>query len=228
MKVLQLIAVHDDAQMCFDRHVPIWKANNVDNIIVSPIGRPVKTDLPLFEIGENSHHGISNTLRWLELMKFLFSFKEFDAYVLQDYDAICLRREIPIPELFGATMQSNSDPGFKGKRYPHSPMVFSKSGLSLILDSTHRVPIVHDLHDAHFMDRWLGYLCEVCKIPITDHDALHWGYTRNTIEGPMIQEAVNNARNGWFMFHGVKTKECLQLIQAAYAESLLQTPSQSG
>lgn len=223
MTTLQVICAYSGAQETFDRHLPIWKANVADTIVVCPQGSGINPRrMDQYYVGLKGHNGAVAMQRYLNLLTLLGS-REFCAcelIVIQDYDSLCLSADIPIPEhpIAGVLKRSNDlKTKFKGDFYIHPPNMFTREGLELVLKHAPQLP---PESEGGFFDRWIGYLCQLNNIPVTDWNAVGLGYSRNTIDDAHLKEACDYARKGCVMFHGVKTEECLNAIQEARKEYL--------
>lgn len=206
MKVLQIISAHAEAQEVFDRHVPIWKNNDSENMVYCPSNSVVKTDLPLLSWGDKGHHGEASLKRYLQLFRWMDNW-DYDLFAIQEYDSFCLSKELPMPTLgsIGANVFFNNNPEseFKGSKYLHYPLVIPKSIIRLLVCT---IRANDHMAEHGFFDRWLGYWCDRERQTICDWSQGGHGWSENTItDASKIPKHTT-------LIHGVKTKEVLDKI----------------
>lgn len=217
---LAVVLAHGGAQDTFDRHLKYWTDLPADLLIISPQDWPIRvphgTQTAELQTGRRAHNGPESIKRFRKILTTMYGLG-YHHYAFFEYDAICLQPAImPKPDfsMVGNVFYDTS-PGrrFEGTVFIHPPIFWPGD----IMDHLMRVIGRYSDEQEHgFWDRWLGLICEKEGIPLTNAMDVGTGFAHNTIEPNHLPSAVEAARKGAYLFHGVKTPEVLAAIQAAY------------
>lgn len=220
---LVVIMAHQGGQETFNRHLPYWETHQCDILVYSPSNAPILTTHQQLLWGHATHHSDHANERFVFLLKVLTKM-HYDGFIIFEYDAICLDPQfLPTQAMlcsYGANIFHDNRPerGFKGTTFTHPPLWFTRNGLLSIVE--HNLPYTEELG---FWDRWLGYCLE--RIGAKPYDWLSEGkgYAKNTIEPADYDNMACAIRHGAVMLHGVKSAECLAVIQNAWKIRLQQS-----
>lgn len=207
---------HRAAQATFDRHLPNWEQYQCPIIIVSPRDDLIETKYPIWAIGRKNHHGPESIARFREMLFRMYT-ENYARTMFFEYDAIGLSPTLPKSEtaICGNVFRDDRpDRGFLGTTYIHPPILFPWDPLDRLIKV---LPKYGDNLEHSFWDRWLGLICEVEDIPLMNLMP-HYGHAANTIEAPMLPDAVAAAARGVSLFHGVKTPEVLNALTKAFVK----------
>lgn len=134
-----------------------------------------------------------------------------DWFALFEYDAICLSPKLPdwlyVDGIWGNVHHETNHSDFLGSRYLHPPLFLGRAALEKIVETGDKYP---QHFERNYWDRWIGLICELGGVTI--HGYGKYGFSHNTIEPEHIPGAVEAARFGCLLFHGIKTQECLDAI----------------
>lgn len=208
MKTLSVIMGHADAQATFDRHLPLWKSNGTDLMVMCPQDAVLQTDIPVLALGRKGHHSAMANWRFRQLLEFLTRLR-YDWFVVHEYDSICVSPEIPPCPVtaISANLFTADQPEFKGHHFLHPPLQLGPDVLWRILDAMRKLP---DDSERGFWDRLIGYACELADVAMVPYGKL--GFSKNTIHPEDIPAAVDARKKGAVMYHGVKTEQVLRAL----------------
>lgn len=209
---LVIIMAHREAEATCRRHLPLWQSHNCDMIFYCPLNSIVNVGYPVLAHGLASHHDTMANERFLKLLCLLEK-TIYNQFIIYEYDAMSLRSDLSSfrkPDvLYGNVFRDNRpEREFIGTTFVHPPLIFGRTALRRMLDVQISPSLEHG-----FWDRLLGLMIERAEIQTFDFLAAGHGFARNTIEPPEYATARNAARAGAYLFHGVKTEECLNHLR---------------
>lgn len=224
MNLLIMVMTHQGVEETIKRHWPFWSANAQAHdgkvMFTCPVDSPI-SEAPgeILKIGNKGHFGPTSIKRFHEIHETMLRFPA-DWYMLCEYDSLCLSPQLPnvwhTPGFWATICIEPTAPiGFVAKYFFATPMMFSRDGLTQIVNAMDRLS---PSAQGGFFDRWLGLLLLQEKIPW--HGYQPPGYTENTIgkEAWGHSRALEAVKNGTVMVHGIKTPETLALLHNAYRE----------
>lgn len=229
--ITTVVFAHGDAAETINRHIPIWKSNTDNLLIVSPKDNPcIIEGIDCLSIEKRQHHGPHTLARHLFAMKAALGYNS-DFYVFLEYDAIMLKRPEPRPIIQGNLFneriffQRQEEWMKKGSCFLHFPWIFPADKLKEFVErvdlSVENNPQDHKNY-AH--DIWIAQ--KLMKLDFEIHNLLGLvpsapngsgeGYSQNSFDTPQsIENVVFQVKNGAYALHGIKSKEALYKILEA-------------
>lgn len=207
-----LIHGHGRAQDVFDRHLPLWQRHGCPITVFSPDENPLNTSLQ--KVNHPYHgQGKDSSKLWELFLVWMIEQPE-EEFVIFEYDSFCLSKEIQFKKgLSGVVLDNLSGNSFMNHRYCGHPLGLDKYSAAKMLLVLREYP---DVIEQGYIDRMYPALASLAGIPL-----LGWnprGLCYNTILPEHIQQLKDSITSGGRMFHGIKTKEmldvCLETMRA--------------
>jgi hypothetical protein len=230
MNITTIVFAHGSVIETVKRHIPIWK-NNTDNLlIVSPKDNPcVIEGIDCLTHEKSQHHGIHTLKRQLFAMKHSLLYKS-DFYVFMEYDSILLKkpkyRNIIQGNLFNENIffEKQHESMNKGQCFIHFPWIFPLDKLinfvnKVILNendnTVHDIWLIKKLMELNFdVHNLLGLKNPKCP------NGLGEGYSQNSFDTEdKILNAIYHVKNGAYALHGIKTESALNRIIDAFNQN---------
>lgn len=217
MKILTIVMTHKEALPTVKRHLPIWENCPGKIVFVSPedskMNIPGPNPYNETPIGQAEHSGLLSALRITEIFKFALEYpEEWDHLLLMEYDSFALglpKDVIPPPGGISSGIHPQNKPiKFKGKFWTHYPVLLTRTATEKILEALPGIKT----NDRLYSDRFIGRAVELANIPVNNLSKKGLAYARNTIEQKHISQVREAAKNGCLFWHGVKSKNILDII----------------
>jgi hypothetical protein len=179
-----------------------------DKILHLPDSREVVAVIP----EPASHHDATANRRFKRVLQMLLcTAKNYDRFILHEYDSLHLGPPIFVPGCLGGNTFECLYPtgGFLAHVFAHPPLTM-ETDILIRLEAA--VSLLPDDCENGFWDRMVGLACERSQITLYDFQARGQGFSKNTIEPGDILEANLRLHAGASMFHGVKDANTLSRI----------------
>lgn len=220
-KITTVIFAHGDAIETVRRHLPVWKSNTDNLLIISPNNNPCIVDgVDCLTHEGRQHHGPLSLKRQQFAMKTALLY-ESDLYIFLEYDALLLKR----PK-FRNIIQGNlyNEQLFLEKNiekvdwrcFLHFPWIFPKKQLKAFLKN-----VSLEEGDSTPQDIWLANKLMQHKFKVYnlmgEITGVYEGFSKNSFDtNELINIAVDKVKQGAYALHGIKTKEVFERILNAY------------
>lgn len=196
------------------RHRKYW---NGPTIFTGPVG--FTPDLPgekVVAIGEREHHGIKSAERIIGILEYALTNHDWEFLELNEYDSFRLEDPL-VPEhgMAGTFYPQNKPMEFAALFYIHYPHTYARKAVENVL-RTAKILLKHRgvAKDIEYSDRFLGLAVQSSGTRFNDLKANGGAFSRNTICPVKHKEKLKLAlKNGAKHFHGVKSKETLEIIE---------------
>jgi hypothetical protein len=213
IKTQVVIHAWKGGQEIFDMLLPYWEAHNLPILVVCPSDSIVETRHPLFLAGPHGQAGEATFIRWRNEVGYLWR-QPFDAWVIFEYDSLCLDPKLTVlPGLRGIIADNLEGSRFMCDRYVIPPWTFDRETLGKL----HKASLDHpEVNEWGYDDRILAAWAKLGGVPMFDHVLVFHAPGGGSTIMPEQYEALRDAvRAGATMFHGIKSRECLDVIKAA-------------
>lgn len=216
MMTVIAMMVHGAAKETMLRHMPYWKALHQPMIICTPEDNPIT--LPginqVFHPGKQQHSGMVALERQKRVMEMLRGLPGYDWYMVTEYDTLYLGVDLPPFERgLSGIRNPNDKPGerFKSRWVLGPPWVMDHDSLCKILQYADQHP---EVTEEGCIDRFLPVWAEEAGVPVIQLP--HAGLFMNEITPSDYDRMVKICNEGGRFYHGIKTKQCLDLLLNAY------------
>jgi len=231
--VTTVVFAHNGAKEVVNRHLPIWKKNTDNLLIISPIDSPcIINGVDCLTVETSQRFGKHALRRQLFGLKASLSYKT-DYYVFLEYDAIMLKRPEPRTliqgNLFNEDMFLSKDKELinQGKCFMHFPWIFPEDKLRILVENINTFSTKEEkFQNVWLVEKLIDLDLEVFNllglVPTAPRGSGE-GYSRNSLDTPeLLSNAIQLAKENAYAFHGIKTKDVLiQILQAANKLNLL-------
>lgn len=220
MKTLVVVIAHPQAAPILDTNWPWLQKCGCDIAVVNHAGSGffALDPHPRFNpfIGGPPMHTINRWVdRFLEVLTWCTSdpaTEDYDYYVLTEADSIFLR---PVPDLpfgFCATHAGYRSPGFNAPHFYHAPWCMDHdSAIEFIRRA--KLMLNYGVNESGYIDRFIGAYANLFDVQIHNLAERGLAHTRNTIEGNLVAEAREHAKDpNCFFMHGIKTPAVLACV----------------
>ena len=207
MTVTTIIYSYKGGQEITERHLPIYRENTDNLMIISPTDSPCilpNTDCETYE--ESNMFGKPMLKRQLFGMKRALDIKS-DYYVFIEYDGIMLSRPVE-RDIIQANTFYDSSMVFSSVYYHHFPWIFPRKVLEEFCERVSLEPF-----NKGFVDRWLAVQLDIMNMKVFHLLESSEGFSRNTIEPQDIQQLIKAVSHGAYAIHGIKTEAVLDIVK---------------
>lgn len=214
---LLIVLAHGKAKETCIRHLPIWNAASDLTIFCAPEDDPLHLPGHLcLNYGKSAQYSEETNRRTIFAMEqacnmrpeFLI-FCEYDALLWYWPTELIARTVKDFEPTVLASQFVSADPAFRGKAYLHSPIIFTRDAVPLVLKAMNRLPMNAE---RGFGDRFFGLAVEEAGIKVVnghDHGA---SYSQNHITGAFVDQCADAVKGGACFTHGVKEESVLTRI----------------
>lgn len=188
------------------RHLPIWKENTDNLLIISPENSPCilpGTNNILYE--KSNQYGMPMLKRQLFGMKKALDFNS-DFYIFTEYDGIMLSRPKK-GELIQTNTHYDNRGVFLSKHFHHFPWIFPHKVLKEFCGKATFEPF-----EKGFVDRWLACQLDKMDFSFINMQKIKEGFSTNTIKKEHENEVCDLVLNGVYAIHGIKNESILNEI----------------
>jgi len=220
-KITTVIFAHGDAINTVNVHLPIWKSNTDNLLIVSPNNNAcIVNGIDCLTYEGRQHHGPLSLKRQMFAMNAAMLY-DSDYYVFLEYDALLLKkpknRNIIQCNVWNehVLLQKDQTAMDEWKCFLHFPWIFPKKELIEFLKV-----VTLDENDETPQDVWLAQ--QIMKHDFKIYNLMGvktgvWeGYSRNSFDTvELVNNAIQHVQNGAYALHGIKTKDVFDKIISA-------------
>lgn len=202
---LQMIMTHGGAQETFARHMPIWEALGCDIRVFCPTDDWPTNSFghPVIGYGKAAHSGSEAMERFYHMLRWMEGAEKYDTFLVQEYDSFSL--EMPEFISCSANWMFMKQPGWISEMCCHPPLAMTRGVLSDTIAAIGKLPFHAER----------GMWDRVMALAVKKEDVNFmgkYGFSRNTIEPEHYEDLRKAVAGGAKHYHGVKTKEVLDMI----------------